>query len=429
MFGSLRSMRLLSLASLAPWTVVAICAKEPDPEAGRWPSWRGPESRGSTQSGGTAVEWSATKNLAWKVELPGKGCSTPIVWDAHIIVTAPDDGQDAVLDFDPDGKERWRATVGKARGGKHRNGSGSNPSAVTDGDGIFVYYRSGNLARVDFDGKVEWRTNLQERFGKDTLWWDIGTSPVLTAKHVVVAVMHEGEGFLVAFDKKNGDLGWKVDRKFDCAVEGDHSYTTPIVVRRDGREVILVWGAEHLTGHAAADGKLLWSCGGFNPQRASNRPTIASVVVAGDMVVAPFDRGSKLAGVRLGGRGDVTETHRAWTVDGKSAFVPSPAVANGKVYVVRDRGEVVCVNPETGDTIWSGQLPKHRAKYYSSPLVAGDKLYAPREDGVIFVAGVKSGLELLAENDMEELVVASPVPLGNRLLLRGAKHLFCVAAP
>ena len=101
----------------------------------------------------------------------------------------------------------------------------------------------------------------------------------------------------------------------------------------------------------------------------------------------------------------------------------------GRVILVRDRGEVACIDPVTGSTVWENTFPKHRANYYASPLVAGDKLFAPREDGVVFVASVANDkFELLSENNMEEPVIGSPVPASNRILIRGEKHLFCVAA-
>ncbi len=395
----------------------------------RWPSWRGPDSAGRALTGSYAVKFSASENLAWKKELPGVGCSTPIVWDDHIFVTGPADGQDTLVNFDWSGKRRWQTAVGKARGGKNRNGSGANSSPVTDGKYVFAYFRSGNLAGLDLDGEILWKTNLQERFGEDTLYWDIGTSPVLTEKYVVVTVMHQGDSYMAAFEKPSGDLAWKVERNYVCSREGDHSYTTPIPIRHEGAEALLVWGAEHLTAHAASDGEILWSCAGFNPDRNKNWVTVASAVIADGMAVVPYGRGKRLAGIRLGGKGDVTATHRAWTREDTGSFVPTPAAQGDKVYILRDRGEVECIAAKTGKTIWKGQLPEHRAKYYASPMVADGKLYATREDGVIIVAKLNAKLDVLSENDMGERVIASPVPVAGRILVRGEKHFFCIAAP
>jgi len=397
-----------------------------------WPRWRGPGADGSAVDGSYHAEFSNTTNVKWKVELPGKGCSTPAVWGDRIILTTPLGDDDGVLCLDWSGKEMWRATVGDKRDGRHRNGSSSNPSPVTDGKQIFAYFKSGNLAAMSMDGKVAWTTNLQKRWSKDTLYWDLGTSPVLTDKHVVVAVMHKGESYVAAFEKASGELAWRTLRNYKCPVEGDHSYATPTVVKRDGKEVVLVWGAEHVTAHDAADGKLLWECGGFNPNKRPNWVAVASPVLVGDVYVVPYGRGKMLAGVKLGGSGDVTATHRAWEREDLSGFVPTPAARGGKVYVVRDRGEVVCIDAATGETAWEAKLPRGKGKFYSSPVIADGKLYVARETGEVYVAQLPGegeggdAFKLIAENDMNERVIATPVPVADRLLIRGEQHLFAI---
>jgi hypothetical protein len=212
-------------------SALAFCDLSGAESQSNWPRWRGPRDNGSTEFGTYPVNWDASTNLLWKVPLPGKGCSTPIVWDGRIFLTAPVNGQDAVLAFDWAGKTLWRTTVGPERAGKHRNGSGSNPSPTTDGASVFVYFKSGNLAALDFSGRILWQTNLVEQFGRDTLYWDYGTSPVLTEKNVVVAMMHDSGSWLAAFDKRSGDLRWKVARNYQTPVECDHSYATPLVIR------------------------------------------------------------------------------------------------------------------------------------------------------------------------------------------------------
>jgi outer membrane protein assembly factor BamB len=396
-----------------------------------WRSWRGPLGNGSVEKGNYPVKFGAEKYL-WRTELPGKGCSTPILLNDLIYVTAPVDGNDALLCYDLKGAEKWRAVFGKENAGKHRNGSGSNASPVTDGSGIFTYFKSGALAAVDLDGKTRWKTDLVARFGKDTLFWDHGTSPVLTEKHVVMVRMHEGESWLAAFDKQTGEMAWKVARNYPTPTECDHGYTTPLVIQHQGKESILIWGAEHLTIHNASNGEATWSCGNFNPEANKLWPAIATPVIVGDMVVIAFgrnDRGiPRLYGIRLTGSGDVTKTNHVWRRDDVGTFVPTPVAYKGRVILVRDRGEVACIDPATGKTIWEGTFPKHRSNFYASPLVAGDKLFAPREDGIVFVASIANDkFEVLSENDMAESVIGSPVPVMNRILLRGEKHLFCIA--
>ena len=398
-----------------------------------WPSWRGPNDSGSILTGDYPTEVSE-QTLLWKTPLPGKGCSTPIVVEETIYLTAPQDGKDALLAIDWDGNVKWTTVFGPEVKGKHRNGSGSNASPVSDGDAVFVYFKSGTLAAVEADGKIRWQTNVVERFGKDTLFWDHGTSPVLTDRYAVLARMHNGESWLAAFDKKSGKMAWKVARNYATPVECDHGYTSPLVVQHDGQQALLVWGAEHVTVHDAEDGTTLWSCGGFNPEAKKLWPAIAMPVIVGEMAVIAYGRNDRklplMFGVRLDGTGDVTATNHVWQRDDISTFVPSPVAYRGRVYLVRDRGEVECVDPATGETIWSDVLPKGRSSYYASPMIANGHLYAPREDGTLFIASVKDDqFKLLSENEMDEPVIGSPVPEQGRIFIRGEKHLYCIQSP
>jgi outer membrane protein assembly factor BamB len=419
---------LCSVTCLILFTArIASAENSPD-----WRSWRGGLNWGSVEQGNYPDKFGEEQYL-WRTQLPGKGCSTPIILNEKIYLTAPAEGKDAILCFDLGGKEMWRTIFGKEDAGKHRNGSGSNASPTTDGQAIFVYFKSGTFAAIDLAGNVRWKTDLVERFGKDTLFWDHGTSPVLTEKYVVMARMHQGESWLAAFDKLTGELAWKVARNYKTPVECDHGYTTPLVIQHNGRESLLVWGAEHLTIHNASDGQVTWTCGNFNPDANKLWPAIVTPVIVGDIAVVAYgrnDRGTpRLHGIRLTGSGDVTASNHVWLRDDVSTFVPTPAVHKGQVILVRDRGEVASIDPATGKTNWEDAFPKSRSNFYASPLIAGDRLFAPREDGVVFVASVAGNqFKLLAENAMGESVIASPVPLGNRILLRGEKHLFCVTS-
>lgn len=401
-------------------------------EISDWRSWRGPLGNGSIEVGDYPVKFSADDYL-WRTALPGKGCSTPILLNQMIYLTAPVEKHDALLCYGINGAEKWRAVFGEENAGKHRNGSGSNASPVTDGSAVFVFFKSGTFAAVELNGKVRWKTDLVERFGKDTLFWDHGTSPVLTDRYVIMARMHQGESWLAAFDKQTGEMAWKVARNYSTPIECDHGYSTPLVIQHQGKESILVWGAQHLTIHNTTDGLVSWSCGNFNPDERKLWPAIATPVIVDDMAVIAYGRNDqgtpRMHGIRLTGSGDVTQTNHAWRRDDVGTFVPTPAVYKGRVILVRDRGEVACLNPATGKTIWEGTFPKHRMNYYASPLVAGDKLYAPREDGTVIVASIANDtFEVLSENDMAESIIGSPVPLENGILIRGEQHLFCLAS-
>ena len=395
-----------------------------------WPSWRGPSHNGSRSGGNYPTKWSPD-SAAWSVALPGKGASCPIVWRQRIYLTSPDNGADVVLALDLDGKQVWKTALGSETPPKHRKlGTSSNASPVTDGTGLFVYFKSGTFAALEMDGKVRWRRNLAAEFGKQNLYWDQGSSPIIVGDLVVLPRLHAGDSWVAGFDKATGKIRWKQDRNFKVPAENDNGYTTPVPIRHGKHNAVLVWCSDHVTTYNARDGSLLWQCGGFNPNERRLWPPIATPVVAGDVAVIPVGRDDRrqaeIHAVRLGGSGDVTATHRLWQRDDFGVFVSSPIAYEGRVYLLRHRGGLVCLDPATGKPHWEAELPRTAASYYSSPVIAGGILYAAREDGVVFSARVGERFELLGENPMGEQIISSPVPFDGRLLIRGAQNLFCI---
>lgn len=392
--------------------------------AGNWPAWRGTDAKGSVGPGNYPTELNLKKNLLWKASLPDKGCSTPIVWQDSIFLTCPINGEDGVLSFSMNGGENWQTKIGPQRKGRHLNGSGSNPSLITDGKNLYALFKSGNLACLNLSGKILWQKDLTS-YGKDTLYWDFGTSPILSSNYLIVALMRKGNSWLLAFDPTSGEVAWKKERNYETPPECDHSYATPTLIKHKGEEAILVWGAERLSVHSTMDGEMHWVSSGFNPKQKKNWVVVGSQVVAGDIAIVPYGRGTHLTGIRMGGEGDVTKTHRLWTRADTGCFVPSPAVLDGKVYILRDRGEVHCIDPKTGKSDWEDAFPRASSSYYGSPMIAGNKLYAPREDGVILIADISNGFKYLGKFDMGERVIASPVPVNDRIFIRGEKNLLC----
>lgn len=398
--------------------------------ADNWPQWHGPDANGVAQPGDYPIEFSADKNVDWKVDLPGKGSSTPAVWDDSIFVTCGIDGQDGLLCYDLEGNKRWRRLLGPEMPGKHPHGSGSNPSPATDGRHVVVFYKSGTLACFDFEGQELWRHNLREKYGDINMWWDLGTSPVIAGGRAIISVLHAGDSYLLALDLDTGEVLWKQPRQYQCPTESDQAYTTPSVLPIGGQNVIVTWGADHLTGHAVDTGELLWECGGFNPENKGSWRAIASAAVADGLAVVPYGRGDFLAAVRLDGAGDVTDTHRLWEKHGLGADVPTPAVRDGRVYLLTDRGRIACLDLQSGDELWSADLPKSRHSYFASPVLAGNLFYSAREDGTVFVGRISDdGYEPLAENPMGEDLVVGPVPVRGGLLIRGPEHLYRIGAP
>jgi outer membrane protein assembly factor BamB len=403
-----------------------------------WPSWRGPRLDGVAAGAGYVASWKGGdpgENVLWRVRLPGLGASTPVIWGDHVVVTCGTDGKDAAMCLDRAGQERWRRELGAERPGKHKKATGSNPSPLTDGTHVWVYFKSGELACLKLaDGEVVWQTNNQEQFGADTLWWDLGTSPVLTTNAVVVAVMQSGPSYLAAFERTTGRLLWKHDRMLDAPEEAAQSYSTPLVLAGDPErgepdEILVVLGADHVTAHAAADGRELWRVGGLNPDRNGFFRSIASPVAVADLIIAPYARGNTITAIRRGGRGDVTGTHVAWVRKDLGSDVPTPAAADGRVIVCTDKGRVACLEAATGETLWEEELPKNRNAFSSSPVIVDGRVIVTREDGASWVlqlpaAGAEAAV--VGEAAVEEMTVATPVCVDGRIYLRTHDSLWCI---
>ena len=390
--------------------------------AENWPSWRGPDFNGVAPKGNFPTAWSDTGNVAWKVDLPGNGSSTPVVWEDHIILTATADASNVVLCLDRNGKEKWRVTSGVARSGKHKKATGSNPSPVTDGKHIYVYFKSGDLSCLTFDGKLVWELNLQEEYGEDTLWWDLGTSPVLTRKHVVVAVMQTGPSYLIALDKTTGKPAWKQDRNLGAPLEAAQSYSTPIVTTREGKESIIVLGADYVTAHDAANGQQQWKIGTLNPQGEKYWRSIASPVISEGIILAPYARGKTLTAIDLSG----STPKIAWAVDNICADVPTPIAMKDKAITMTDRGLVTQIEIKTGKVIWQTEVEKNRLAFSASPILAGGHVYLTREDGATFVIDAKTGSTVAKNMLTEALAVSTPVFADGQILIRTSNNLYCI---
>ena len=414
----------MKLNSLFFLIVISIAANG---NADNWPQWRGPTGDSVVSTGIYPTEFSKEENVRWKIKLPGLGSSTPVVWDKNIFVTGGDNGNDSVQSYDWNGKLNWKMTFGPERPGKHKNGSGANSSPITDGENVYVYFKSGTVASLTLDGKLNWKLNLQEKFGEDTLWWDLGTSPVIAGENLVIAVMQEGESYVVALNLEDGSVNWKADRTFPVQKESGQSYTTPIVTEIDGQETIVIWGADRLSGHDPKNGKLIWKCEGFNPEDNPMWRVIASPGITNGIAVVPYGRTKFCAGVKLGGSGDITSTRRLWERNDLGADCPTPVGRDGKMIVLSDKGQLNYLNAETGKDFWQDEIPRARPKYYASPILAGDLLYCAREDGVVTVVKIKdTGMEVVSQNDMGEKLAATPVFCDGRILIRGADHLYCI---
>lgn len=394
--------------------------------AGDWNQWRGPNQDGTVSGEDWPVTWSDTENIVWKTPIPGWGTSTPIIHGEHIVVAGEVGGNNALIGLNRDGDKLWETVFGPAADNANRKAGAQNPSPTTDGNLVFGYFKSGDLACVDFEGNIVWQTNLQDEYGRVRMNWDLGTSPVLTQDLVVIAVMHQGPSYLVGLNKETGDIVWKQDRVTDAPGESQDSYSTPLVLEDDGRETIVILGSDTVTAHLATTGEELWRVEGLNPGGERNWRSIAGPVAADGMLFAPYARGNTLTAIRLGGQGDVTDSHVAWTIRGSFPDVPVPAAHGGRVYICSDRGDITCVDAASGDELWTERLPRGGAVYSSSPIIAGGNLYATNEEGLTHVLALGDEPELVASNALYENTYSTPAFVDGRIYLRTSEFLFCI---
>lgn len=410
-------------AAVAALLLTLCVTAEPTQADQRWPNWRGPSNNGVAPAGKYPVQWSLKdkKNVLWTVPMESRAGSTPAVWEDKIFITTAVGGKNQIQAYNWQGEKLWSIDAGEEKPGKHKKGSGSNPSPLSDGKHVFAYFKSGDLVCVDFEGKIVWHKNLQSEFGEDTLWWDLGTSPILTKGHLIVACVQSGPSYVAAFDKQSGELAWKVDRMLDAPEEANQTYSTPVVFQHQGQEMIAVLGADHVTAHEALTGKEVWRVGGFNEEQNKYGRSIASPVISDDILLAPYDRGTTLTAISLDGK-------RLWHHAEISSDVPTPAATQGTAYVLNDQGKLAAVELKSGKVVWSVDTGKNRNAFSASPIVVGHLVYVTREDGVTFVCDTKTQ-KIIATNDLnDEFTVSTPVFANQRILIRSADHLICLGA-
>ena len=410
----------------------------------QWAQWRGPLGTGVAPRGNPPVAWSEDSNVRWKIEIPGKGLSTPIVWGDRIFITTTVPFGEAVTRGEPgadgghdnvpslrrrrfivlainreDGKILWQTTVRSARPheGTHLTGSWASNSAVTDGEHLFAYFGSGGLYSLDMAGKVLWEIDLGDmhvRHGHGE-----GSSPALHGDTLVVNWDHQGESFLVALDKRTGKQRWKVAR------DEITSWSTPLIVEHEGKAQVVVSATKRVRSYDLADGKLIWECGGLS------RNVVASPV-AGDgfvYVANSYDWQAMLAIRLAAARGDITDTDAVtWTLNRHTPYVPSPILYGESLcFLKHNQGALTCVNAKTGKPLFGPQRLAGIRNVFASPVGAADRIYIVDRDGSAVVVKRGAEFELLARNRLDDSFSASPAVVGNELFLRGERTLYCIA--
>ena len=273
-----------------------------------WPQWRGPSLNGISTEKNLPVHWSTTENVAWKLAMPSKTGSTPIIWGNYIFVNVADGDDLALWCVDKaKGTPVWKKLV--AHGNYKINKQNmSSPSPVTDGKNVYVMTGIGVLKGFDFSGNELWMREIQKDYGRFGLNWGYASSPLLYEDSLYVEVLHgmktHDPSYVLRIDKKTGKTIWRVIRPTDAVRESPDSYTTPTLLRYGNHVEIVVTGGDCVTGHDPGTGEELWRGTGLNPDKNPNYRIIASPVVYDDVVYVPT-RVRPLIAFRAGGRGDI----------------------------------------------------------------------------------------------------------------------------
>ena len=392
-----------------------------------WPQWRGPSLDGASGETGLPTKWSTADNVAWKLALPSRSGSTPIIWDDLIFLNVADGEALAVWAVDrATGSPRWKAPLG---GGNTRmqKQNMSSPSPVTDGRRVFAVTGTGVIKSFDFSGKERWARDLQKEYGAFGLNWGYASSPLLHDNALFVQVLHgmktDDPSYVLRIDAETGRTVWRVERPTRAIRESPDAYTTPALLRYGGRTEIVISGGDCVTGHDPATGKELWRANGLNPENNPWYRIVASPVVAADLVFVP-SRERPLLAIRAGGRGDVTDSHRVWSFD-NGPDVPTPATDGRRLFIVNDRGIMFCLDAGTGKTIWGPQRIAP-GTYSASPVLADGKLYVVSEDGLTTVVSAGDTFEVLAENALGEYTLSSPAISNGQIFIRTDQHLWAI---
>jgi outer membrane protein assembly factor BamB len=431
-----------------------------------WPTWRGPSGAGIAPGAQPPIQWSEEKNLKWKAKVPGYGFSTPIVWkDRIFLLTAiettetvagtpdaappppppPPTGGDqkgqggkrggggfgggmkptkfhefAVVALDrASGKIVWQKTARREvpHEGRHATNSFASASPLTDGERLYASFGSRGLYCYDLDGKLLWEKDLGDMQTRNG--FGEGSSPALAGGHLIVPWDHEAGSFIVGLDKKTGAEVWRKTR------DERSSWSTPLVVEVGGKLQAIVAATTRTRCYDAATGEIIWEAGGLTPNTIPTPVTGHGLV----FVMSGF-QGNSIQAIKLTARGDVSDTASVvWNVRKSAPYVPSPVLSGERLYMSKTNDAYLsCLNALTGEVHYQDQkLEALRGGIYASPVAANGLLYVVGREGAVMVLKDSAKFEVVATNQLNDKIDASPVLVDRELFLRGHDYLYCIA--
>lgn len=445
----MRSPSLLPIALILTSTLSA--------SAENWTHWRGDRGNGISEKATPPTEWSSTKNVKWKIRIPGQGSGSPAIWEDRVYVvsgvpSASQQAQAATVDaratsqqgrsrsrsgrrrrgaaplqvlqftlfcFDrATGNELWNqvAVKTKPHQATHSTNNFSSASPCTDGKHVYAHFGSRGLYCYTMDGKLIWKRDdlgkmeTRNSFGE-------GSSPTLAGEKIIVPWDHEGQSSLFALNKLTGKTIWNTKR------DEPTCWATPLVIEHDGKQQVVMNGQNKARSYDLETGQELWSCGG-----QTERPVASAVADNGLVFVGSGHKGSFLAAFRLGGRGNLEGTDDVvWSINRDTPDVASPLLSSGRLYFYKGRfGVLSCIDADTGNQIFGATRVPGLESIYASPVAAGGHVYLTGRSGTTVVIKDSDTFEVVATNSVGEMVDATPAPVDNELFIRGQQHLFCI---
>jgi outer membrane protein assembly factor BamB len=431
---TLTALGIATIATVA--TVALVTAAEGDQY---WPQWRGPEATGVSRMAKPPTEWSETKNIRWKKEIPGRGAGTPVIWGNLIFIstaipvgvsdteahaargTSPGPHKYVVIALDrKDGRMVWERVVREEapHEGAHQEwGTWASPSIVTDGTHVIASFESRGIYAFDMKGAPVWQKDLGDKQMRNQ--FGEGSSPALHGNTLVVVWDHQGESFITALDKRTGEERWRTAR------DEIDSWATPLVVTAAGGAQVVTSGMKQVRSYDLETGKLVWYGAG-----TTMNPIPSPVAADGLVILTAGFRGNDLKAVRLSdAKGDITNTPSiVWTLNRDTPYVPSPLLYDGILYLLKsNNGILSAFDAKTGKPHYQVTRLESTPNVFASPVGAAGRVYIAGQQGNTTVLKHGPAFEVLAENKLDDGFNASPALVENEIYLRGNKSLYCIA--
>lgn len=390
-----------------------------------WPEFRGPTAQGHAESTRLPIRWGPSNNVVWKSDVPGSGLSSPIVFRDTIYLTTAlldDAGNPSSLRLlaysSASGKKLWDREVFEITSPqtKHKKNSYASSTPIAESERIYVHFGPMGTAAVDLNGEIVWK---QETLDYPPVHGN-GGSPVIVGDKLIFSCDGGRDPFIVALNRKDGGIVWRVPRVTDA--EKTFSFSTPTVVYVDGQPQVISPGSAMVAGYDPDNGREIWRVNYEEGFSVVPRP----VVGHGHFYMSTGFMRPVVYAIKLGGKGDVSDTHVSWQVRRSAPNTPSLILVGNEVYFVSDSGIASCADAISGEVDWNERLG---GDFSASPIYANGLIYFTNERGVTYVVKASKEFEVVAKNELDEDTLASLAVSGDSIFQRTLNHLFRIQKP